>query len=63
VRNASDGAPNVEWVRPEEAKYVLPPMPEPDEQHEKGHTFVVRALTVACALLALFDVFLLVWGF
>jgi len=56
------GSPNIRWVPPEEPKYLLPPMPELEDRHENTSRLVVTVLTVACTLLALFDVFLLVWG-
>jgi hypothetical protein len=60
----SSGIPDVKWVRQKTSSYVLPPMPElrSDEQQEKVNAFIVTLLTVACTVLALFDLFLLASG-
>ena len=53
--------PEVKWVPPETSIYVLPLLPEirGEEHREKVNAFVVTLLTVACTVLALFDLFLL----
>jgi len=57
-----DGGPsNVKWIAPERPTYVLPPMPElEDEKRERRKGTVVTVLSLACTGLGLFDLFLFV---
>ncbi len=64
VATTSSGTPDVKRIPPETSSYILPPLPEvpSEEQQERLDALIVTVLTVACTVLALFDVFLLAWG-
>ena len=46
----ADGLPDVKWISPDGPSYVLPPMPDPQDElrQRRANTFVVTALSVAC---------------
>jgi hypothetical protein len=64
VDMTSSGTPDVKRIPPETLSYVLPPPPEvpSEKQGERVNALIVTVLTVACTVLALFDLFLLAWG-
>ncbi len=60
----SSGTPDVKLLPRETSSYVLPPLPElrSQEQQERVNALIVTVLTVACTVLAMFDLILLAWG-
>jgi hypothetical protein len=61
----ASGPPDVKWIRPDRPAHLPPPMPESTarERRERANTLIVTVLTLACTLLAIFDLFLLASGF
>lgn len=60
----SSGTPDVKWIPDQTSAYVLTPLRElrSEEQQERVNALVVTVLTLACTVLALFDLFLLASG-
>jgi hypothetical protein len=52
---------NVTWIRPDRPVYQ-PPLPRSSEQSERASALIVIALTLACTVLSIFDLFLLASG-
>jgi hypothetical protein len=54
----------VHWIRPEQPRYRPPPLPTSSAQEtsERAHALIVIVLTLACTVLAIFDLFLLASG-
>jgi hypothetical protein len=55
---------DVKWIRPDRPAYLPPPMPERAirERSERTNALIVIVLTLACTILAIFDLFLLASG-
>jgi len=55
---------NVRVIRPDRPSYLPPPMPssQATAHSERTHALVVIVLTLACTVLAIFDLFLLAAG-
>lgn len=60
----SSGAPDVKWIRPDSQAYLPPPMSQSGatERSERATARIVIVLTLACTVLALYDLFLLAAG-
>lgn len=60
----SGDTPDVKLVPEDTPTCALPLLPElrSEEKRERVNTIVVTVLSVACTVLALFDLFLLAWG-
>jgi hypothetical protein len=56
----ASGPSDVKWIAPERPSY-LPPMAI-QERSERANALIVIALTLACTILAIFDLFLLASG-
>jgi len=56
----ADGLPDVKWISPDGPSYVLPPMPDPQDElrQKRANTFVVTALSLACTAFGVFDLIL-----
>jgi hypothetical protein len=61
--SASD-APDVKWIRPDRPAYLPPPASKAAirERSERANALTVIVLTLACTVLAIFDLFLLASG-
>ncbi len=61
----ASGPPDVKWIRPDGPAYLPPPMAESTatERSERANALIVTVLTLACTVLAIFDLFLLASGF
>jgi hypothetical protein len=61
---ASDSS-DVKWIRPDGPAYLPPPMSKSTatERSERANALIVTVLTLACTVLAIFDLFLLASGF
>ncbi len=58
----TSGSTEVKWIRPD-AAHLPYPMAKPTAQHsERARALIVIALTLACTLLAVYDLFLLAAG-
>ena len=60
----ASGAPDVKWIRPDRPAY-LPPADiqvSSGERSEQANALIVIVLTLACTVLAIFDLFLLASG-
>jgi hypothetical protein len=60
----ANGAPDVKWIRPDRPAYLPPPMSKTAarERSEQANALIVIVLTLACTVLAIFDLFLLASG-
>ena len=60
----TSGAPDVRWIRPDRLAYLPPPMAKTAirERSERANALIVIVLTLACTVLALYDLFLLAAG-
>jgi len=60
----ASGSGGVQWIRPEQPQYLPPPAPDGSAQQrsERTHALIVIALTLACTVLAILDLFLLASG-
>jgi hypothetical protein len=60
----ASGAPDVKWIRPDRSAYLPPPMSKSaaTERSERANALIVIVLTLACTILAIFDLFLLASG-
>jgi hypothetical protein len=56
--------PDVKWIRPDRPAYLAPPTARSDatERSERANAMIVICLTLACTVLALYDLFLLAAG-
>ncbi len=61
---ASTSAPDVKWIRPDRPAYLPPPASKTSirERSERANAMIVIVLTLACTVLAIFDLFLLASG-
>lgn len=61
----ASGAPDVKWIRPDRPTYMAPPIAKSQatEHSERAIALIVIVLTLACTVLALYDLFLLAAGF
>jgi len=61
---ATSGAPDVKWVRPDGPTYRATPISKSQatERSERANAMIAIALTLACTVLALYDLFLLAAG-
>jgi len=56
--------PTVQWIRFETAVYLPAPAPKAEQRRSENTTaMIVIGLTLACTLLAIFDLFQLAAGF
>ena len=60
----ANGATDVKWIRPDRQSYLPPPMSKSAaiERSERANAMIVIVLTLACTVLAIFDLFLLASG-
>jgi hypothetical protein len=60
----ASGPSDVKWIRPDRPTYMAPPMTKSQatERSERANAMIVIALTFACTVLAIFDLFLLAAG-
>ncbi len=60
----ASSAPDVTWIRPDSQAYLPPPMSQAQatERSERATARIVIVLTLACTVLALYDLFLLAAG-
>ncbi len=61
----TSGAPDVRWIRPDRpAAYLPSPVAKAQaaERSERANAMIVIVLTLACTVLALYDLFLLAAG-
>jgi hypothetical protein len=60
----ASGAPDVKWIRPDRPAYLPPPMSNAAAtgRSERVNALIVIVLTLACTVLAVFDLFLLASG-
>jgi len=60
----TSGASDVRWIRPDRPAYLPPPMSKSamKERSERANALIVIVLTLACTVLAIFDLFLLAAG-
>jgi hypothetical protein len=60
----TSGPTDVKWIRSDRPAYLPPPMPKTAirERSERANALIVIALTLACTILAIFDLFLLASG-
>jgi len=60
----ASGAPDVKWIRPDSNVYLPPPIfkSAAKERSEQATARIVIVLTLACTILAIFDLFLLASG-
>ena len=60
----ANGAPDVKWIAPHSQAYLPPPMSKAQatERSERATARIVIVLTLACTVLALYDLFLLAAG-
>ena len=60
----TSSAPDVKWIRPESPAYLPSPMSKSaaTERSERANALIVIVLTLACTILAIFDLFLLASG-
>jgi hypothetical protein len=58
------GSSDVRWIRPDRLAYLPPPASKApvQERSERANALIVIALTLACTVLAIFDLFLLALG-
>jgi hypothetical protein len=57
------GAPDVRWIRPDRPAHLPPPASKAvQERSERANALIVIVLTLACTVLAIFDLFLLAAG-
>lgn len=63
-RSPGSPAPDVKWIHADRPAYTAPPMAKSDatERSERASATIVIALTLACTVLALYDLFLLAAG-
>jgi hypothetical protein len=61
---SASGAPDVKWIAPDRQSYLPPPMSKSaaTERSERANAMIVIVLTLACSVLAIFDLFLLASG-
>jgi hypothetical protein len=61
---APTSSPDVRWTRPDGLAYLPPPMSKAAlrERSERANALIVIVLTLACTVLAIFDLFLLASG-
>jgi hypothetical protein len=61
---STSGAPDVKWIRPDRPAYLSPPASKTAirERSERVNAMIVLVLTLACTVLAVFDLFLLASG-
>jgi hypothetical protein len=61
----ASGSPDVKWIRPDRTTH-LPPSPmatsQAAERSERANALIVIGLTLACTVLAIYDLFLLAAG-
>jgi len=57
-------AQDIKWIRPDRPAYLAPPIPETPatERSERAKALIVIVLTLACTVLAIFDLILLASG-
>jgi hypothetical protein len=60
----ASGAPDVKWIAPDRPAYLPPPASKIaiQERSERATARIVIVLTLACTVLALYDLFLLAAG-
>ena len=61
----ASGAPDVKWIRPDRHAYLPPPMSKISNLRSAANRrtpMIVIVLTLACTVLAIFDLFLLASG-
>ncbi len=60
----ASGPADVRWIRPDRPTHLPPPMPKSSarERAERTNALIVTVLTLACTVLAVFDLFMLASG-
>jgi hypothetical protein len=60
----TSGSSDVRWIRPDRPAYLPPPASKAaiQERSERANAMIVIVLTLACTVLAIFDLFLLASG-
>lgn len=60
----TSGSSDVRWIRPDRPAYLPPPMSKRAmrERSERANALIVIGLTLACTVLAIFDLLLLASG-
>jgi hypothetical protein len=60
----ASGPSDVKWIAPDRPDYLPPPMSKSAaiERSERANALIVIVLTLACTVLAIFDLFLLASG-
>ena len=61
---STSGSSDVKWIAPDRQAYLPPPMSKTAirERSERANALIVIVLTLACTVLAIFDLFLLAAG-